>query len=148
MRTLSARLGRRWAVLVLPLLVCLGCGPSAGNLNPVKGKITFKDGKPLTKGAVVLRPNTAKGNTSKFEPMGTIGPDGSYEVYTQQQPGAAAGTYFIHINAQGDPPADNPYAIPPPLVHPKYQTDQADFTVEVGPSAAPGKYDFQVTGPD
>jgi len=136
-------------VLCLFLLACLGCGTSpAGNLHPVKGKVTFEDGKPLTKGSVILVADPTKNNSAKHEPMGKIGPDGSFEVYTLNQPGAPDGTYKVVVNAQADPPADNPYAIPVPLVNKKYQDrEQTPLVAQVSSSPGPGAFDFKVAAP-
>jgi prepilin-type processing-associated H-X9-DG protein len=52
-----------------------GCGGL--NLVPVSGTV-YVDGKPVSRGSVIFKPDQSRGNTSGFEPIGVIGPDGTY----------------------------------------------------------------------
>src|SRR5436190_1365195 len=74
---------RPFHLLLFAVAILLaGCGGGSGDLKSVSGKVTV-DGRPLTKGAVRFVPDTSKGSTAKFEPVGEIGSDGSYTLSTQ-----------------------------------------------------------------
>jgi hypothetical protein len=99
-------------------LVCLvffgfsGCGSET--LFPVSGKVTYKDGKPVTAGLVIFEPVG-----QKISARGEIQDDGSFQLGTHRDnDGALEGDYKVLI-------------APPPLpeegrrrrspIHPKYR---------------------------
>jgi hypothetical protein len=143
----------------LMVLVAVGCAGAAclagctkdpgdeGARAPVSGKVTFADGKPLTRGAVIFAPDASKGNESKHEPRGYINDQGIYKVMTDpKKEGALPGPYKIMILA--DEPLDdkNPYKTPPSLIDRKYNNAATSgFAVEVIKNPEPGRYDFKVT---
>src|SRR4051812_344013 len=95
--------------LVTPVLFlalpAFGCGDGGvGKTHPVSGKVTV-NGQPLVvKSAVVLfKPNAAKGNTSSFEPTGTVDSSGNYTLYTKTKRGAPPGWYKVLVTAVADP---------------------------------------------
>ena len=132
------------------MAICLaGCGKNPGEEGdrvPVTGKVTFADGKPLTRGTVIYAPDTSKGNTSKHEPRGSIDGEGNYKVFTAaNMEGALPGHYKISILADQDMDAKDPYARPPSLIDRKYNTSATSgLVVEVVKNPAPGRYDFKV----
>ncbi len=91
---------------VAALSVATGCGPAAGTLVPVSGKITIQ-GLPLPFGTITLVPNddnatkpdtiSRRGLGAKSQPNGTIGADGSYSLMTDGKPGAPQGIYKVTI---------------------------------------------------
>jgi hypothetical protein len=83
-------LPRTWLLL---LLGAVGCG---GGLYPVRGKVTYKDGTPLTKGLVVFESST---RTPPITARGDIRADGSYELSTfKPADGAPAGKYRVLVS--------------------------------------------------
>lgn len=127
------------------LLVGLaGCGSAGEEQLPVAGSVFWRD-QPLTSGAVILIPDTTKANTSKHEPRGPIGADGTYQISTAHQPGAPPGWYKVGIIATeaGDP--QNPYAVRQSLLPAKYNDpDQSGLFLEVVKDPAPGDYDLKL----
>ena len=100
----------RPVVIPLLLLMVVGCGPRQ---YPVRGKVTYPDGKPLTEGMVVFesqdqeKPVTARGG---------IHPDGSYELGTHKPgDGALAGRYRVLVAPKSDPNAVDRPSCPPPF---------------------------------
>jgi hypothetical protein len=131
-------------------LLCLlfaGCDSSGvGRLFlPVQGKVTL-DGTALTTGSLVFKPDTAKGNTSAFQPASEIATDGTYNLYTKEKPGAPAGWYKVGVVAEGPASATDPYAPRKSLVAQKYNDPETSgLAVEVVASPAPGAYDLELS---
>ena len=137
----------RWnALLTASLLFLSGCG-DGGNLVSVSGKVT-NDGKVLTTGTVTFYPDKNKGNTSQDIPIGQIGEDGTYTLYTGQRYGAPPGAYKVTVvaeepRAQGK--AEDEYAIPKYLVRQDYlDVEQTPLFLEVKPGAPEGHYDLKL----
>lgn len=79
----------------------MGCDSEASNAapkvekHPVSGKVTLADGKPLTKGRIVLVPQSEGAAAAS----GEIGPDGAFQLSSVTAgDGAAAGTYRAWID--------------------------------------------------
>jgi hypothetical protein len=131
-------------MLVAFALLVGGCGSPAESLVPVTGQVKFA-GKPLTAGAVIFLPDTAKGNTTDREPRGNIGPDGRYTLVSHPDPGAPPGWYKVGVVANEPADPKNPYArtrslIPEQLNNPA----ESGLTVEVRRNAPPGAYDLDL----
>jgi len=111
----SARVLRLWhagALVWLLLFGASGCGSET--FFPVSGKVTYKDGKPVTAGLVIFEPVSQKTSA-----RGEIQADGSFQLGTyKDNDGAMEGEYKVLV-------------APPPLpeeakrrrspIHPKYQ---------------------------
>jgi hypothetical protein len=123
-----------------------GCDSSGvGRIVPVKGQVML-DGKPLTTGSLVFKPDAEKGNQSKFEPASSIGADGRYSLFTKEKEGAPLGWYKVGIVAQEAANPAEPYAAMKPLVSPRYNdADSSGVSVEVVASPAAGAYDLKLT---
>jgi hypothetical protein len=85
------------------LLVFLAAGcfdPAAVKTFPVTGKVTLND-RPVTATStiVLFKPDTARGNTSPFEPTGTVDDAGNYQVFTRGKQGAPPGWYKVVVTA-------------------------------------------------
>lgn len=129
----------------LACLILVGCqaAPVPEVLVPVKGKVTVK-GKPLTMGTIVFHPDRDKGNPSKLEPRGTIGSDGTYELESNDEPGAPAGAYKVTIYAMKNEGSTKP---PTWLAHQKFtDVKTSGLTAEVTAGASKS-FDFDVTPP-
>jgi len=83
-----ATLGMSIAVVMMA-----GCGSGGGkNTHTVKGKVTFSDGSPLTKGIVVF---ASPGGVAQ----GEIQSDGSYSLGSYgSSDGAPAGDYVVYLS--------------------------------------------------
>jgi hypothetical protein len=94
----SCRLRWQWAAL-LPLCCCLACskGPA---LNPVQGKVLYKD-QPL-KGVVVTFHPKQGADMHTILPVGLTGEDGKFTLSTGQDAGAAAGEYLVTFTCPVD----------------------------------------------
>jgi hypothetical protein len=119
----------RWSVCCLAGL-CLGLPGCGAKLHPVKGRVHFPDGSPLTLGRVVIdQGNAATGS------WGLIKPDGTFEMGTHTtSDGVPPGTHRVYIeNAVTFPPPGHrgPFT-PKPLIHVRF-TDpkRSGLTFEV-----------------
>jgi hypothetical protein len=87
-----------------------GCGPK---LYPVRGKVAYPDGKPLTEGMVVFE---SKGKDNLVMARGEIQADGSYELSTYKAgDGAMPGIYRVMVASKSDPNAVDKPNRPPPF---------------------------------
>jgi hypothetical protein len=83
------------------VLLASGCDSSGvGKTFPVAGKITLDD-KPVTATStiVLLKPDAGRGNTSLFEPTGTVDREGNYRIFTKGKNGAPPGWYKVIVTA-------------------------------------------------
>jgi hypothetical protein len=131
--------------LCLALAVMIaGCDSSGvGRIVPVKGQVTY-EGKPVTSGSLVFKPDSAKGNKSTFEPAATIGADGSYSLFVKEQEGAPLGWYHVGVVAQEVNPND-PYAQAKSLIPARYNdAATSGLAVEVVEAPPPGAYDLKL----
>jgi hypothetical protein len=145
----------------LPSLVAMlsasstfGCSDDSGvgKTFPVAGRITINQ-EPLTaKSTVVLfKPDASKGNTSIFEPIGTVDENGDYMVLTKGKKGAPPGWYKVVVTATESAPVhpNSPQGHRPvaqSLVPAKYGLEQtSDLSIEVVENPAPGAYDLKLT---
>jgi hypothetical protein len=126
----------RWTALAFVLAATAGCG--SGNTSPVRGKVVFKDGTPLTGGLVVFRPVDQKVQVTA---RGDIHPDGTFVLGTYQEAdGAIPGKYQAAIT----PPPRRKVrekAVEGPIIHPRfenYDTSGLEFEVKRG------KNDFKI----
>jgi hypothetical protein len=151
-RSPFARAARPAPVCVLAALVlAAGCG-GIGKTYPVVGQVTI-DGEPLVarSAAVMLVPNRARGNTTPYEPGGTVDSSGRYTVYTQGQRGAPPGWYKVVVTAIAEPPAASAKG---PLTHrptatslvpaPYGQAATTPLEIEVVASPDTGAYDLKL----
>lgn len=72
------------------LLLCVGCGADVS----VKGKVTFDDGKPLTKGRVVFT-----SMDSKYQAMGSLDADGRFSMEGDTAAGIKPGEYRVSLQS-------------------------------------------------
>ena len=121
-----------------------GCGKDAG-LVPVTGKVAV-DGKALGTGSVTFHPDAAKGNTAPHLASGEIDAQGNYKLMTDGKEGVPAGWYKVTVTAQEPADPKNPYALPKPIVNPKFRdVKTTNLSAEVVATPAAGAYDFSVT---
>jgi hypothetical protein len=114
----------------------LGCGGQ--RLYPVKGKVVFKDGAPLTGGMVVFEMADPE---IKVSASGPIRADGTFELGTNRAgDGVLAGKYRVLVVPPLPPRLEerNP---PPPPIHArfgKFDTSGLEFVV------GPDQIDFTI----
>ena len=121
-----------------------GCGSSGESLLPVEGQVQF-EGKPLTKGTVILFPDADKKNDSKQEPRGAIGPDGRYKIVTHPGDGAAPGWYKVGVIVVQPSDPKNPYSEPRSLIPAKFgKPSESKLSLEVRKDAPPKSYDLEL----
>jgi hypothetical protein len=107
----------RFLVLALLGLLLPGC---ARSIYPVKGRVHFADGSPVTTGRVVVE--APDGKTGSW---GAIRADGSFQMGTfTVTDGVPVGTYKVFIEgATTKPPANlSERYVPTPLIHARYTT--------------------------
>lgn len=124
---------RMTAVVALLLVAAPGCFSGNPKTYPVTGKVTFPDGKPLTKGTVEFelldqeKPSTATGEISE---------DGTFELGTfELDDGAVAGRHRAVVIADHEigTGVERPGIVPRTGLHPRfreYKTSGLEFTVE------------------
>ena len=122
-----------------------GCGTHPEDVRlPVEGEVTF-NGKPLTTGVVIMRPDVAHGNTSQHEPRAKIDADGKYHVETALRSGAPPGWYKVGVVVTEPSDPTNPYSAPRSLIPEKFgNPDESGLSLEVRPNAPPGAYDIKL----
>jgi hypothetical protein len=145
----------RAAVLSLALLAA-ACGDDSdvGKTYPVSGKVLL-NGEPLVAKTttILLKPDTAKGNTTSFEPAASVDSSGNYTVFTKKKRGAPPGWYKVIVTATATespaPASKRPLKqrpLPESLVPGKYaQAATTPLQIEVVESPAAGAYDLVLT---
>ncbi len=134
----------RWrnaGAVVAGLLVlgAAGCGPG---LYPVRGTVTYPDGKPVTGGMVVFE---SKDSAKPVTARGEIREDGSFELSTHHPgDGAPAGKYRVLVRPPYDANAvDRRPSAPPPFDKRFTEFDTSGMEFEVTP-AGPNVFPIQV----
>jgi hypothetical protein len=98
----------------------LGCGANS-SLIPVTGQVLLDD-MPLGSGSLTLEPDPV--SQSWDRPVGTIGPEGQFTIFTNGRLGAPPGNYRIVIfaHAETDPGAGSAHpGLPASLIAERYQ---------------------------
>jgi hypothetical protein len=137
------------------VLAVSGCGGDSTapteKLVPVSGKVTMKDGTPLTTGAVHLWPQPDTNSETALYPGGMIDENGNYEVMTSGQKGAPLGKYKITVSTKAPPgPGSSPPPVfdpskPPPDLSAKYsERYKTELSYDVVEHPAAGAYDLKV----
>jgi hypothetical protein len=132
----------RHLLLALSAAAALGCGsgPQAPSLLPVKGKVLL-DNEPINGGMVFFHPEESREGERVVVATGMIQSNGSYELTTGPQPGAAAGSYKVVIVAMGPPGGGGAKArVPVKYTDPK----TSDLTVEVVENPVTEQYDLRL----
>jgi hypothetical protein len=144
-------MARRWisragaAAAGLVLLAAGGCGP---RLYPVRGLVTYPDGRPVTEGLVVFE---SDGAGKPVTARGDIRPDGRYELSTfRPGDGVPPGKYHVLVAPRSDPNAVDRAPKPPPF-DPRYASFQtsglevevaggtADYPIQVAQAGKPSR---------
>jgi hypothetical protein len=141
--TMSPDCARVWrcalACATLSLaLAAAGCGATR---YPVDGRVLLK-GTPLKgkEGAVVLKPDASKGNTSSESSVGVLQRDGSFSI----QPGVRPGWYKVIVIATV--PGANPNEDLRRVVHARYEKETTTpLAFEVVANPGPGRYDLPLS---
>jgi hypothetical protein len=124
------------------IVVAAGCGESR---HAVEGRVLL-NGAPLQgkEGAVLLKPDSGKGNKSSVSSVGVLQPDGTFSVLTHGKPGARPGWYKIIIMATE--PGANPNEESRRVVNARYQNeDTTPLAFEVVANPGEGSYDLQLS---
>jgi hypothetical protein len=101
-RSFRARGAPYTALPLFFVFLASGCFDSSGAVKtvPVAGKITLNDKSVTAASTIVLfKPDTGRGNTSLFEPAGSVDGAGNYQVSTKGKPGAPPGWYKVIVTA-------------------------------------------------
>jgi hypothetical protein len=91
------RAGAGWICGSLCALVLLGCDSSTESLLAVRGRVTYRSSA-LTAGTIVFTPDPQRGAAGPIA-RGELESDGTYQVWTDDKPGAAAGWYRVTVVA-------------------------------------------------
>jgi hypothetical protein len=101
-----------WALVPVVLFGASGCGSQT--LFPVSGRVTYKDGRPVTAGLVIFEPVS-----QKISARGEIRADGTFQLGTHgDNDGAMEGEYKVLIAPPPLPEEGKPRRSP---IHPKYR---------------------------
>jgi hypothetical protein len=129
-----------------------GCGDASGvgRTVPVMGKVTLNDVPFTAKTTVILfKPDASKGNTSPFEPVGTVDAEGNYTLTTKGKNGAPPGWYKVVVTAREEaapvqPKTPKQHARS--LLPAKYgRAETSGLSIEVVENPAPGAYDLKLS---
>jgi hypothetical protein len=99
-----------------------GCQRTPAPLTPVSGKVAYK-GFTLPGGTIVFTPDSSRGETGPIA-FGKINPDGTYHLYTSENPGAPAGWYRVTVTSMAPsamPSASQSFNPPQSLLPDKYR---------------------------
>ena len=103
------------------LLFLSGCG--RGPLVPVQGKVTYK-GYTLQSGVIVFSPDSGRGMRGQIA-VGKIRDDGTFSLYTGENPGVSAGWYRVTVASLAPAgygaPSVGRFDFPQSIVPEKYQ---------------------------
>jgi hypothetical protein len=140
---------------LLLAIPALGCGDASGvgRTVPVAGKVILQDAPLTAKTTIVLfKPDASKGNTSPFEPTGTVDAEGNYTLTTKGKKGAPPGWYKVIVTAREEAApvhAKTPKQHRPAvrsLLPAKYgQAETSGLSIEVVENPAPGAYDLKLS---
>jgi hypothetical protein len=147
-RTYPGR-GARGTVVCLAAILSAGCANEVGPLHPVSGTVLL-DGKPLKgkAGTVVLKPDPARGNTSRFEAVGAVHAEGTYTLFTKGKKGAPPGWYKVAVTAFEPGVAAEKYAAPaaPSPIPDRYaNAEVSGLAIEVVAAPSAGAYDLALS---
>jgi hypothetical protein len=108
----------RWLPFV-PALFCLACSGGGASLNPVTGKVLYKD-QPATGALLSFHPEGGNKVTTVV-PVGLAGSDGTFELKTGDAKGAAAGKYKVTVfwPEEAVPPGGKKMSTAPPEIRDK-----------------------------
>jgi hypothetical protein len=87
--------------LLLSVLGIVSCSGGVSSLNPVTGKVLYKD---VPAGGVLVAFHLVGGDLKSPVPTGFTNDDGVFEIETGQVPGAAAGEYIVTMTWNVEPP--------------------------------------------
>lgn len=123
---------RGWAMLLLLPLALAGCGRGQ---YPVRGKVSYDDGTPMTKGLVVFESQDGKAAVTA---RGELADDGTYQLGTTKPgDGAPAGKYRVLVTPRIEDP-DAP--------EPAFDRRYADFSTSgLEYEVKPGVNEFPIT---
>lgn len=111
-------------------LLVLGCGPLGSGtrtLHPAKGKLTLANGSPLTSGLVGLEPN-GSGNRC----VGKINSNGTFELQTGDEKGAAIGKYKAYVFFPAGKGGKSTMPVSAKGIPKKYlESDSTDLEIEI-----------------
>src|SRR5262249_756139 len=129
------------------LVLSAGCADKGPKLVPVEGKV-YVDDQPVQTGErvtgyVVFHADQSKGNTNMEDIKATIGPDGSYKIYTRDKEGAPLGWYKVTVDLAQTNPKD-PYDYKPIVPARFLEKDKSGLAFEVIEKPEPGRYDIKV----
>lgn len=135
--------------------LALGCGDTSGvgPTFPVSGKVTLNNEPVTAKTTIVLfKPDASKGNSSLYEPTGTVDAEGNYKLTTKGKNGAPPGWYKVVVTAREEaapvhlngPKQHRP--VSKSLLPAKYgRPDTAGLSIQVVENAPPGAYDLKLS---
>jgi len=129
MYSLYHAIHRPCRVTAFALLLAAAAGCGSGNTYPVRGKVVFKDGTPLTGGLVLFRPVDERLQVSS---RGDIQQNGTFILETYKEgDGAVPGKYQVKIKPPPRPKIrEKP--IGKPIIDPRfesYETSGLEFEV-------------------
>lgn len=132
----------RLALFTAVLLLAGGCSPAGPVFLPVTGRVLY-DGKPLTTGRVIFRPDAGRGNGWSGEANGELNDQGSYTLKSGDRVGVPAGWYTVVVFSMKDPNTQKP----PEWLIPTRYTDptRSGLWVEVKDNQGPEAYEVRLT---
>lgn len=141
---------RHWVSVLLVCFLLTGCGSDEEKLVPVRGRVTVEK-KPWSVGDIGFFPDAAKGNHRGRASIGSLKPDGSFELFTSGKPGVPLGWYKVVVWATNDPAAANPWGSdgkPRPikwLIDSRYTSlATTPLAVEVVENPSPDQYEVRI----
>jgi hypothetical protein len=130
------------ALAVLGLAALTGCG-GAGGTYPVRGKVVYADGAPVSGGVINFEPAGAEGEPA----TGIVNQDGTYEARTTDKlAGAKPGKYRVSITPpEVESEGENSKAPPLPFDRKYLSAESSGLTADVRPGS--NEFTFTVERP-
>ena len=123
----------RGLCIALLIVALSGCSDGKPRRYPVQGKVTFPDGKVLTRGTVEFQ---SIGQSPPSTATGSIQPDGSFELETATaKDGAIPGRHRVVVVGDDEisTSEERPWKLSKSLVHPRharFKTSGLEVVVE------------------
>lgn len=95
---LAKRRVASWTLVISFSLAIAGCGQPGPKLVPVRGRVSYADGRPVTAASVCFTPEANDGNDGRLA-TSLLMEDGTFDLRTYPHgDGAMVGTYKVTIS--------------------------------------------------
>ena len=102
--------------VILTAAGAVGCGSAIPPTYPIKGRASYRNGQPVSKGTIEFQSQ----ENSAVRAAGEIGSDGTFSVRTfleaHEAAGAVAGPHRVIVEPANLRPGEPPIVLPEPII--------------------------------